>query len=98
MLKLFKLPLIVEALFLLHDLLLPVCRFVLIEESFGLVMHEVTEDLKRVLLLDLLLFEQLCDFGYSLTNIFEQVVLLIPFLREDGDLGLCLVLMVISIS
>ena len=98
MFELFKLPLIVEALLLLHDLFLPVRRFVLIEEPFSLVMHEVTENLKGVLLLNLFLFEQLCDFGYSLTDIFEQVVLLIPFLCEDSYLGFCLVLMVLSIS
>ena len=95
--ELFKFPLIVEALLLLHDLLLPVRRLVFIEEPFGLVVHEVTKNLKGILLLNLFLFKQLCDFGNSLSDILKQVSLLIPLLRQDAYFGLCLVLMVINI-
>ena len=57
LLELFKLSHIVEALLLLHDLLLPIRRLILIKEPFGFVMHEVTENLKGILLLNLFLFK-----------------------------------------
>ena len=98
LLELFKLPLIVEALLFLHDLLFPVRSLVLIKEPFGLIVHEVTENLKEILLLNLLLFKQLRDFSNPFSNILEQVSLLIPFLSQDVDFRLCLVLMVTDIS
>ena len=98
LLKLLKFPLIVEALLLLHDLLISLRRFVFIKEPFGLVVHKVTKNLKGILLLNLFLFKQLCDFSNSLSDILKQVSFFISFLSQDIYFGFCLVLMVIDIS
>ena len=82
----------------MHDLFISLRRLVFIEEPFCLVMHKVTKDLERILLLNLLLFKQLCNFSDSFPDILEQISLLIPFLCQDVYFGLCLVFVVADIS
>ena len=67
--KLVKFPLEVEVLLLLHDLPFFWNIFVFCKEPFGLVVDEVTEHFKWVLLLNLFSFKKLCNFSYALSNI-----------------------------
>ena len=69
--KLVHFPLEVEVLLFLHDFAFLGQVVILAEESFRLVMNEVTEHLKGVLLLDFFSLEELSDFGHSLSDVLK---------------------------
>ena len=71
LLKLFKFPLEVEVFLFLHDFAFLGQIVILTEESFCLVMDEVTEHLKGILLLDFFSLEELSDFSHSLPDVFK---------------------------
>ena len=77
--ELVKFPLEVEVLLFLHDFAFLGQIVILAEESFRLVMDEVTEHLKGILLLDFFSLEELSDFGHSLSDIlkFEHLFLVV---------------------
>ena len=51
----------------------------------SLVMDEITEDLERILLLNLLAFKELSNFGDTLTDVFKLTCLLLELLLYDAD-------------
>jgi hypothetical protein len=84
LLKVIQLPLEVIILLLLHDLSLLGHRLILRKESLGLIMNEITQNLKRVLLFDLLPFKQLSYFSNPSSNIFHLTLLIFSlFLRKS---------------
>ena len=77
--KLVHFPLEVEVLLFLHDFALLGQIVILAEESFRLIMDEVTEHLKGILLLDFFSLEELSHFGHSLPDVlkFEHLFLIV---------------------
>lgn len=71
--ELVKFPLEVEVLLFLHDFALLGQIVILAEESFRLVMDEVTEHFEGILLLDFFSLEELSHFGHSLPDVLKFV-------------------------
>ena len=71
MLKLVQLSLKVEIFLFLHDFTLLGQIVILIKESFCLVMYEITEHFKGVLLLNFFSLKELGDFGHSLPDVLK---------------------------